>query len=172
MLLFVSGEVMLFAGLLAAYVVLRFGSGNFAGTQRLPVGLTWLSTSLLVASSVMLVQASRGLKRGAMRRFKAGALAALACGIGFLGIQWFEWQALLSAGVLPGVSNARGMFYMLSWAHGLHVAGGIVLLAVLAIQALRGLVTPERRSLMAVSSIYWHFVTVVWIGLFAILFLL
>src|SRR6476659_11263826 len=91
MMLFVSAEVMLFAGMLAGYVVLRFGSGNFAGMQRLPVGLTWLSTSLLVASSVMLVQASRGLKSGAMGRFKASALATLACGIGFLGIQWFEW---------------------------------------------------------------------------------
>ncbi|MEP7219156.1 MAG: cytochrome c oxidase subunit 3, partial [Bacteroidota bacterium] len=58
----------------------------------------------------------------------------------------------------------------LTWAHGLHVLGGVVILAVLAIKAWRNAITLNSRNFVAVASIYWHFVTLVWVGLFLFLF--
>ena len=86
MMLFVSAEVMLFAGLLAGYVVLRFGSGNFNGMERLPIGLTALSTSLLVASSATLIAASMMVRRNASGLFKLCVVATFLLGAGFLGV--------------------------------------------------------------------------------------
>lgn len=170
MLLFVAAEVMLFAGLLAGYVVLRFGSGNFEGMERLPIGLTALSTSLLVASSIALIVASKAVKRGAMPLFKMAALATLFLGAGFLAVQVVEWRELMAAGISPAINIYGGMFYILSWVHGAHVAGGIILLAVLAVLALMNRITSTRRTIVAATAIYWHFVTIVWITLFMVLF--
>ena len=77
----------------------------------------------------------------------------------------------MEGGVSPAVNIYGGMFYILSWMHGVHVAGGVILLAVLAIRTLMGRVTPERRTIVGVTGIYWHFVTAVWVGLFVVLFL-
>lgn len=170
-ILFIAAEMMLFAGLIAGYVVLRFGSGNFEGMDRLPVGLTGISTALLIASSISIVIAGQGLKHGAVGRFKQASLAALLLGIGFLLLQVIEWNQLIESGASPDVNVYGGMFYALSWVHGAHVLGGIVLLAVLAIRAFGNKFSPARRNFVVVASIYWHFVTLVWLGLFVILFL-
>ena len=171
MVLFIAAEMMLFAGLIAGYVVLRFGSGNFEGMDRLPVGLTGISTALLIGSSIALVIGGRDLRRGAGGGFKRSALIALLLGIGFLLLQVVEWNHLIDAGVSPDINVYGGMFYALSWVHGAHVLGGIVLLAILAIRAFGNRFSPTRRNFVVVASIYWHFVTLVWLGLFVILFL-
>lgn len=169
MMLFVAAEVMLFSGLIAGYVVLKFGSGNFRGIEPLPVGLTGISTGVIAASSVLLIAATRGARRGNRSQVKFGALGALILGTLFLGLQVLEWNQLMGQGVLPSANVLGGMFYMLSWAHALHVFGGLVLLAVLASAAFRGK-SLRWRNLDTVASIYWHFVTLIWIALFYMLF--
>lgn len=171
-ILFIAAEMMLFAGLIAGYVVLRFGSGNFEGMPRLPIGLIAASTPALLLSSVALIVAGRGLRRGDRSRFKLGSVATFILGSLFMILQVVEWNQLLMAGVSPDDNVYGGMFYMLSWVHGLHVLGGIILLAILALRASRGSFSPVKRNFVVVASIYWHFVTLVWLGLFVILFLL
>lgn len=169
MILFVAAEVMLFSGLIVGYVVLRFGSGNFNGAT-LPIGFTGASTVVIAASSVMLILASRGLGRNDRRLARIGSLGALLLGMLFLGLQVLEWNQLMHGGLAPGTNVLGGMFYALSWAHALHVLGGLVLLAVLVAGAFRH-GWPRRPNLPVAVAIYWHFVTVVWLALFAMLFL-
>jgi heme/copper-type cytochrome/quinol oxidase subunit 3 len=170
MMLFVASEVMLFGGLMAGFLVLRFGSGNFDGMQRLPIGAAGINTVIILASSLMLILATRGLKRRNANLFRIGAVATFALGMLFLGIQCYEWNLLMRGGMLPSSSIYGGIFYLLTWAHGLHVLGGVVILAVLAIKAWRNAITLNSRNFVAVASIYWHFVTLVWVGLFLFLF--
>ena len=172
MILFVASEAMLFGGLLAGYVVLRFGSGHFSGMRPLPAGLAWLSTGVLVASSGMLVAAARANRSGRARRAWWGSLATLLLGVLFLGLQITEWNRLMAAGVLPAGNIGGGMFYILSWAHGLHVLGGLALLCYLALRVRRELYAARLRNLFDVAGIYWHFVTIVWGTLFLLLFIL
>jgi heme/copper-type cytochrome/quinol oxidase subunit 3 len=171
-ILFVASEAMLFASLIAGYVVLRGGSDGFVGMEPLPVGLAWLSMSVLLASSVVLVAAQRALNRGNRRLFNRGSLAAFLLGLLFLALQIVEWGRLVAGGLVPESNVHSGIFYALSGIHGVHVVGGLLLLAILAIRALRGAFGPGKRNFVVVAAIYWHFVTLVWAALFLMLFVL
>jgi heme/copper-type cytochrome/quinol oxidase subunit 3 len=168
MILFVASEVMLFGGLLAGYVVLRFGSDGFAGMPALPMGLASIATGVLILSSATLIVAARAGRRGAVLLCRRAALATLLLGILFLGLQIAEWKRLMGAGVLPGGNIHGGMFYILSWAHALHVVGGLVLLVWLLLRVRRELYGARLRDLFDIAGIYWHFVTIVWAMLFLI----
>jgi heme/copper-type cytochrome/quinol oxidase subunit 3 len=170
MILFVASEVMLFGGLLAGYVVLRFGSDGFAGMPSLPAGPASISTGVLLLSSATLIVATRAGRRGAALLCRRAALATLILGTLFMGLQIAEWNRLMGAGVLPEGNIHGGMFYVLSWAHALHVIGGLALLVWLLLRIRRELHGSRLRDLFDIAGIYWHFVTVVWGTLFLILF--
>ncbi len=170
MMLVVASEVMLFSGLVAGYIVLRFGSGGFEGLPRLPIGLAGISTPLLVASSIALIISSRAWKRRDIPVYSSAALASLLLGVLFLALQLLEWEQLMNSGTIPSNNVYGGMFYALSWVHGLHVLGGLVLLGYLVRRAWRPAVTQSSGNFVAVVGIYWHFVTIVWGALFLMLF--
>jgi heme/copper-type cytochrome/quinol oxidase subunit 3 len=169
-ILFIASEVMLFAGLVVGYVVLRFGSDGFEGMRSLPVGLTAVSTPILLLSSIALVISIRALRQGRMSTFRLGALASLILGSAFLLLQVIEWTHLTGDGLIPAGSVHSGMFYLLSGVHGLHVVLGLVILAMLAVQGYRGKLAPQSGGITAVAPIYWHFVTIVWLALFVMIF--
>lgn len=170
-ILFIASELMLFVGLIASYVVLRYGSGNFAGMSPLPIGLTAISSPLLILSSITLFLGSRALKRGEYQRFRSSTFVTFVLGLAFMVFQIIEWNQLIAAGIDPAKNVRGGMFYMLSWAHGAHVLGGVVLLAVLSFRVLRNRITEKQKGFLSVTAIYWHFVTLMWVAIFAMLFL-
>jgi cytochrome c oxidase subunit 3 len=171
-ILFVASEVMLFAGLIVGFVVLRYGSNNFQGMPKLPIGLTAISTPLLLASSLTLYVGHRGLAGGKLKVARYWTLATLLLGIAFLAIQVVEWEHLVASGMLPQDSVHGGMFYLLSGIHGLHVLGGIILLAVFTWRLFSGSVYQTRQGIAVASSVYWHFVDVMWLALFLMIFIL
>lgn len=170
--LFIASEAMLFTGLIVGYVVLRGGSDGFAGMDPLPVGLAGFSSSILLGSSIALFSAQRAIAMNRLKTFRWGTLLALTMGLLFIALQGVEWNRLVGAGLFPESNVHSGIFYALSGIHGLHVFGGLVLLVILVVRAFRGAFTPRKRNFVIVTAYYWHFVTLVWLALFTMLFVL
>jgi cytochrome o ubiquinol oxidase subunit 3 len=166
--LFLVSEAMFFAGLIAAYLVLREGSSAFGEPEgRLSLPLMSTATLMLVASSYCLSRATVSLRRGRNARVVAHwMLVTLTFGVVFLALQALEWRACIHAGVAPRTSLYWSSFFVLTGAHALHVAGGIAWLAWAWIGANSGL----HGARVELVEIYWHFVGLVWIVLFALLY--
>jgi heme/copper-type cytochrome/quinol oxidase subunit 3 len=168
-LFFIGTEIMLFAGLIFAFWILRLGAPVWPPPlqPRLPLGVTAINTLILLASSVAVVAAGRALRTGDRR----GGLGKLALGAGlgalFLLVQGFEWVRLVHFG-LTVTSGAYGAtFYTLIGAHGLHVLGALVWLAIMTALTARRAPTPSPGVGLRACAMYWHFV----VGLWPILFL-
>jgi heme/copper-type cytochrome/quinol oxidase subunit 3 len=171
--LFLASEVMFFAGLIAAYIVLRAGSPSWPiVAEELNVPLVAGNTFILIVSSVTMVQAYAGIQSGNQAQLRNMLLATTALGLIFLGIQGYEWSSLLSEGTTAQNSLFGGSFYTLTGFHGLHVTGGVVGLILVTLKAVRGGYTQARHDGIELMGLYWHFVDVVWIILFTIVYLI
>jgi cytochrome c oxidase subunit III len=177
MLTFLASEAMLFAGLISGYMILRSGAG--AGWQ-LPEGLkggatlikTLIATGLLLSSSVTLHFSESRLIRQT-RGGKLLLLLTIVLGSLFLANQADEWRHLFSEGFWFNTAGIMGSsFFVLTGFHGMHVFIGVLLLVSALIRALMGKVTPERHGFLECVGLYWHFVDVVWVFLFTILYIL
>lgn len=180
MWLFLGSDAMGFTGLLGAYAVLRIGS-----RQWLPLMadgkpfnlsetaiLTGVNTFLLICSSVTMVLALKNLRLGNMGRFKGFLAATMGGGIGFLSIQAREWTHLIQSGITAPSSLFGGTFFMLTGYHGFHVFGGVCLLGWALRRAMKGVYSPRNSVGIEVVGLYWHFVDLVWILLFTLIYLL
>ena len=172
-IVWLASELMFFSGLFAAYFTLRAshrGPWPPEGTE-LNAGVAGLFTLFLIASSGTIQLGVRALAKGDRRRFRGWVMVTMALAFVFLANQAREWaEANFSAS-----SHSFGSaFYVLTGFHGLHVLGGVVAMAFLVGRAMHpGFATRENDLAAAeVVSYYWHFVDVVWIGLYATLFLL
>ncbi len=177
MLTFLASEAMLFAGLICGYIVLRSGAG--AG-WRMPEALknpatilqTSVATAMLLGSSFTLhfgeVRLLRGQKGGRLLLLATVILGGL-----FLGNQVREWTNLYHEGFWFNTAGIMGSsFFVLTGFHGVHVAIGALMLLIVTARAALGLTTPEKHAFMECSSLYWHFVDIVWVFLFTILYIL
>jgi cytochrome c oxidase subunit 3 len=159
-----------FGGLFGAYFALRASTAPWP-----PVGVE-LDTLLATAGTLILVMSSFTFQAG-VRAAEGGRLAGLrmwssmtlALGVAFLGIQWWDWYHL-DFGVS---SHAYGtMFFAMTGFHGLHVAGGLVLMLVIVGRMAQGAYRDGNVTGPQAVAYYWHFVDVVWLALFATLFVL
>ncbi|HMP36634.1 MAG TPA: cytochrome c oxidase subunit I [Phycisphaerales bacterium] len=169
---FIASEIMFFVLLLAAFVVFTSGDGGAAaGRDSLDVPRTVLFTGVLVASSVTFGFALRALCRGAGARARRWLLATLLLGAIFLGNQALEWTGLLRAGVLPERDLFAACFFTVTGFHGLHVLGGLIAIGILLWLARGNDLPPRRAAVPHAVGLYWHFVDVVWIVVFAVIYL-
>ena len=169
MTILLGAWVMLFAALFLAYGVVRVQANEWPpfGAPRLPLLVPGFNTLLLLASSVAL---RRGLARA--RRGDAGTLlpatvVATLLGLAFIGAQIASWRSMLVRGLLPSSGVYGSVFYALTGFHALHVAGGVVALALLAVHTARGRHrerTPVRA--LRLTALYWDFVAVVWVAMY------
>lgn len=171
--LFLVSESMLFVGLFVAYFAFRAVSPAWppAGTPELETLLPAINTVILVSSSFVFYFAEVALiKRENINRFRLLLVITAAMGSIFLAGQVYEYTHL-EFGLKDGLFG--GTFYVLTGFHGLHVLVGVILqLIVLARSFKKGHYTPQRHFGVAASSLYWHFVDVIWIFLFLILYIL
>jgi len=171
--LFLASETMFFGGLFAAYFALRSETTPWppAGVH-LDVVLGAIATALLVLSSFTMhagLGAGRAGKRAAMRNW---VLVSIALGLGFLGCEIWDWVHLWRAEGVRVSSNAYStMFYAMTGVHGLHVLAGLVLMLVVLGRLAQGAYREGRTDGVEAITLYWHFVDVVWIGLFVTIFL-
>jgi cytochrome c oxidase subunit 3 len=174
MLLFISSEVMFFAGLFAAWFTISNSAAEWPppGAPELPVLRTALFSAALVSSSFTAhaaVMAARRNDRSALLRWLA---ITIGLGLVFLGGQAFEYSSLWAEGfgIASGVFTT--LFFTMTGFHGLHVSGGLLALALMAGAAGRGEFSAARHGPVEAVSYYWHFVDVVWVLLFATIYLL
>jgi cytochrome c oxidase subunit 3 len=164
---FIGVASALFALFLTAYVM-RMDSGDWS-TLALPPQL-WLSTALLLASSVLLQSASAATRLSTRSDGRWLLLpAGGACGLAFLAVQAWGWQALLAANVTLTANPAASFFYLLTALHGMHVLGGLVAWAATMRSLGRPLDSAHAARLVALCARYWHFLLAVWAVLFAAL---
>ena len=175
--LFLASEVMLFGGLFSAYIFLRTGVDNWpAGTEYLAVRLDTLNTLFLISSSVTMVMSWASLKLNDFKKFKFYSGTTLLFAFGFLVIKYFEYSAKFShvPPYLPSTNNFLGIYFTMTGLHVLHVIGGIVVIGYyFGPGSKMWKADPERfTNRIEIVGLYWHFVDLVWIFLFPVLYLL
>jgi cytochrome c oxidase subunit 3 len=159
---------MLFIALTSAYVV-RQGLGGDWQTVRMP-RLLWLTTAILLGSSLSLELARSSFNRGLDRVFKGWLTITLLLGVVFLLGQLLAWRQLAAQGIYLNTNPHSSFFYLLSGTHGLHVVGGVIALAVVAWGAWRHRYTWRQHTAVDVAGLYWHFMDGLWVYLLVVLF--
>jgi heme/copper-type cytochrome/quinol oxidase subunit 3 len=171
--LFLASEVMFFTGLIGTYIAIRFGGAEWPiVSEKLNVPLVAVNTFILIISSVTMVKAFAAIENGDQKGLSRFLIATMLLGITFVSIQGFEWRSLLSEGTSANTSLFGATFFTLTGFHGAHVSGGVLVLVFVVLQSLRGRYTLENHLGIELMGLYWHFVDVVWIILFTILYLI
>ena len=197
MWIFLATEVMFFGGLFAAYTIFRnlYYPGFVAGSHLLEVKFGATNTAVLICSSLTMAMAVRSAQLGRRKALIVYLLCTMALGLAFLGIKfYFEWYHDYLEGIMPGVHFAPSPELLAHWAkvhaapehvemlmyfyfvmtgvHALHMIVGVGILSVLVIMSFQGKFGPDRFSAVEMSGLYWHFVDIIWIFLFPLLYLL
>ncbi|MDP3721943.1 MAG: cytochrome c oxidase subunit 3 [Candidatus Omnitrophota bacterium] len=172
MWVFLASEVMFFTGLIGAYVVLRMGHPQWPGSEgHLSVPMGTLNTLILICSSTTIVLALAASAQHALGAVRRWLLATVVLGSLFLVIKGFEYAAKFSHHIVPSTNVFWSCYFTLTGFHALHVIGGIVFnLWVLGWTAREERWRAQRHRL-EYAGLYWHFVDIVWIFLFPLLYL-
>lgn len=174
MVFFIASEAVFFANLIAAYLYLRVRAGTWppptAGVHfELNKVLVGINTVILLSSSIPMHIAGRAAVRGNRRVLGWGLFFTVLLGVTFLSIQLYEYTHS-SFGPQSGVFGST--FFTLTGFHGAHVTAGALFLIVCFIRNLRGDFTAKRHFAVQAAEMYWHFVDVVWVVLFTVLYLI
>ncbi len=173
--LFLASEVMLFGALFASYILLRIGAPEWPhGFTILNVPLATVNTVVLISSSVTMVMAWASLMRRQLGRYRLYMGATVLFGFCFLVIKYFEYSAKLHHDLLPSTSTFLAIYFTLTGLHALHVIGGMAVNAYyLGPGSKMWHSHPEQfTNRVETAGLFWHFVDLVWIFLFPVLYLL
>jgi len=200
MWVFLASEVMFFTALIGSYIILRFGNpGQWATPgQILNVPVTAVNTFLLICSSVTMVKAFAAAQDDDQRWLRIWLLATTLIGATFVGVQVYEYLQLAHHGFLPGgyreghelaeaaaqggaykggpplpvsVALYGATFFTMTGFHGFHVSMGVICMSFVTWKAFRGAYSATDHRGVEVIGLYWHFVDLVWIILFTIVYL-
>ena len=186
MWVFLITEIMFFGGMFTAYIVYRsLHPGGFVeASHELNLTMGAINTAVLICSSLTMVLAVSAAQMGSRNALVVYLILTILLGSVFLGIKAVEYHEKFVSHHVPGPSfhfdgpdaAAAQLFFSLYFAmtglHALHMIIGIVLLAILAVRAQRGVFSPEYYTPIDMTGLYWHFVDIVWIFLFPLLYLL
>jgi len=164
--------LMMFSALSSAYIV-RAASSNDWQPLAMP-RILLLSTALILLSSISLEIARRKLKTASDSSPKLWFCISAALGIGFLVSQLLSWQQLVQQGIYIATNPHSSFFYLLTATHGVHLLGGLCALLYLAVRARPlkndNLAVAKGQATADVATLYWHFMDVLWIYVFVLLF--
>jgi heme/copper-type cytochrome/quinol oxidase subunit 3 len=177
---FVASEVLFFSTLIANFLVLSKADpvGTFhgvaAGRELLDIPLTALNTFILLTSSFTVVLALEAIREGKQLPFRIYLLITLAFGSFFVGVQAFEYYKLIVHEGLNMTSLFGASFFTLTGFHGAHVVGGLIWLVMLLCKAfgLQGGFSKDNNLDVEIFGLYWHFVDIVWLLLFSLVYLI
>ena len=183
MWVFLGSECLLFGALIATFLVYNGRSINgpyphntivdgktIKGIFDIP--FTSASSFILLMSSLTMVLAHSALKRGDMRRFRLWIVLTAVFGSMFIGGQVFEFTSFYHEGLGLSTNLFGSSFYVLTGFHGVHVTLGIVMLLSLWNLSRKGRITPAKHEAVEIVGLYWHFVDVVWIVIFTVVYLI
>jgi len=177
MLLFITSEVMFFSGLFAAYFSTR--AKNYTSVtlwqdpQKIlePLGPILIATLLLITSSFTCQFAVWAIRRGDRKVFLRNISVTFVLGILFLLMQAYDYTVLFGDGLTLGSGPFGTTYFTLTGFHGAHVFGGVLMLGVILYRGMSGQFSARHHDAVEAVSLYWHFVDVVWIILFTVLYL-
>jgi cytochrome c oxidase subunit III len=178
MYIFLASEVMFFGSLFAVYFYL-FGS-HLEWPPHAPTAgefyVSWypiplVNTVVLLSSGVTCHFALESIRHGNRRNFFTLQIATIILGFAFEAGQAFEFVTAFQRGMTLDFNSFTSAFFTMTGFHGLHVLGGLILLILILYRASRGQFSPQHHVGVAAVTLYWHFVDVVWIFLFGILYL-
>lgn len=177
---FVASEVLFFGTLIANFLVLSKldPPGTFhevaVGRELLNIPLTALNTFILLTSSFTVVLALEAIREGKQMPFRIYLLITLLFGSFFIGVQAFEYYELIVHEGLNMSSLFGASFFTLTGFHGAHVVGGLIWLVMLLFKAfgLQGGFTKDNNLDVEIFGLYWHFVDIVWLLLFSLVYLI
>ena len=173
--LFLASEVMLFGSLFSSYALLRTGATSWPDQSTVvSVPLATLNTLVLISSSVTMVMAWVSLNARRLDRFRLYMALTLLLGAVFLVVKAIEYGDKFSHGLVPATNNFLALYFTMTGLHAIHVIGGMIVNAYLLGPGARMWRTDPARftNRVEIAGIYWHFVDVVWIFLFPVLYLL
>ncbi len=168
-----GSEAVFFSSLITTYVVNRGKSviGPFP-RQALDIPLTAFNTFVLICSSLTMVTALAAIQRGDQRGVRRWLIATAALGLVFLGGQATEFTLLANMGLSLGRNLFGATFFTLTGFHGTHVLVGVIWITYVIIRAFQGGVTQQNHLAVEMVGLYWHFVDLVWIIIFTVVYLI
>ena len=181
MWLFLASDCMFFGSLIAMYMIYRgdaermFGAGQGVGPvphEILDIPYTSISAFVLLMSSLTMVLALASIQRGNQRGLRIWLGATAALGLVFLGGQFFEFTSFYREGLGLTTNIFSMSFFTLTGFHGAHVTIGVIWLTSLVIVSLRGGVRQDQSMNVEIAGLYWHFVDIVWIVIFTLVYLI
>lgn len=186
MWLFLATEIMFFGGLFTGYIVYRFlyPEAFAEAGRRLDLVLGTANTFILLTSSLTMALAVNSIQRDRRRALIFFLLATMALGSAFLALKGTEYLHVIEEGLFPGgpflwtgpgVQQARmffSLYFTMTGLHAIHMVLGILWLGLMVFLAWRKKFTPHRYDLIELTGLFWHFVDIVWIFLFPLLYLI
>jgi len=170
---FIGSECLLFGSLISTYLV--YQGRSVAGptpSQILNIPVTSISTFDLLMSSLWMVLALAAVQRGDMKWAKIWLLGVAIGGTIFLGFQFYEFSSFVREGLTMQANLFGCTFFILTGTHGAHVTVGVLWMLTLWFRALKGKLGPQHAMTVEIAGLYWHFVDVVWIVIFTLVYLL
>jgi cytochrome c oxidase subunit III len=187
MWIFLLGDTFIFSIFLIGYMNVRMSTTDswpatdeiFALTvagHHIPLLLIAIMTFVLITSSGTMAMAVNYAYRGVRNTTFWLMVATAALGAVFVGMQAFEWSKLISEGVRPwgnpmGASQFGAAFFMITGFHGLHVSAGVIYLLIIANRVRKGYYEKKGYDIVEIAGLYWHFVDLVWVFIFAFFYL-
>jgi cytochrome o ubiquinol oxidase subunit 3 len=171
--MYLMSDCLVFASLFAAYAVLgRNYAGGPTGAELFDLPLVAVNTTLLLLSSITYGFAMLEMQKGKMKLVLVWLAITGLFGAGFLGIELYEFHHMILEGAGPQRSAFLTSFFSLVGTHGLHVTFGIVWLVTLMFQLNKHGLTHENKRRLMCLSMFWHFLDVIWIGVFTFVYLM
>ena len=169
-----ASEIMLFGAFFTAFFYVRYTNYPVFPPEpfEMPVDSTAINTAILISSSFTMHWALVSVKRGNRRGLTLGLIFTLIMGLTFLALQIREYALLHVENFTPEHGAFASVFFGLTGLHGMHVLVGAILLAICLVRTLRGHYSPAKHMGVELSGIYWHFVDVVWVVLYTLVYLL
>ncbi|HWH34135.1 MAG TPA: heme-copper oxidase subunit III [Acidimicrobiales bacterium] len=175
MWLFLGSECLLFGGLISAFLLYRTkdveGMAGPAVADLYDIPFTSVSSFVLLMSSLTMVLALSAIQRADHRRARTWLLTTAMLGASFVAGQVYEFTAFVREGLGYTTNLQSSAFYTLTGFHGVHVTIGILMLVSLFVMSLRGRLGAEKAETVEIIGLYWHFVDIVWIIIFTLIYL-
>ncbi len=175
MWLFLSSEALFFGAFISTYFLYRGRDSQFLKgpkpDQVFNIPFTSVTSFILLMSSLTMVLALAAIQRGDHRRLRIWLLTTALFGLTFIGGQVFEFTEFYRQGLHLGTNMFGTTFFVLTGLHGLHVTVGILWLLMLYGRSLMGRLPTEKSEAIEIAGLYWHFVDIVWIVIFTVVYL-
>jgi cytochrome c oxidase subunit 3 len=170
--MFIASEVIFFTALISTFLLYRGRTPYAQGLGHLELNVAAVMTFILLMSSFTMVSALAAVRDGNTRRMRLWLIATAVLGLVFLGSQAFEWSLLFREGIFPSTNLFGATFFTTTGFHGSHVFVGVLWMIGVIARASKGGVTPQNNLSVEMVGLYWHFVDLVWVVLFTVIYLI